>query len=72
MTVHDGIVIQFPGAERACLTNDSHSYVAGGRSMEVKHTHPVSTEEERLEQLRAIKRFCTQILCPKAQEERTG
>ena len=40
--------------------------------MEVKHTHPVSTEEERLEQLRAIKRFCTQILCPKKQEERAG
>ena len=40
--------------------------------MEVKHTHPVSTEEERLEQLRAIKKLCMQLLDPKAQKERAG
>ena len=40
--------------------------------MEVKHPHPVCTEEERMEQLRAIKRLCTQILCPREQEERAG
>ena len=40
--------------------------------MTVKHTHPSCTEEERLEQLRAIKRSCVQILCPKEQEKRAG
>lgn len=40
--------------------------------MDVKHTHPAYTEEERLEQLKTIKRLCSQILCPKEQEERAG
>lgn len=40
--------------------------------MTVKHTHPDSTEEERLEQLRAIKRLCTQILRPDEQSKRAG
>lgn len=40
--------------------------------MTVKHTHPDSTEEERLEQLRAIKRLCTQILQPDEQSKRAG
>lgn len=40
--------------------------------MEVKHTHPVCTEEERLEQLRAIKKRCSQILWPNKKEERAG
>lgn len=40
--------------------------------MTVKHTHPDSTEEERLERLRAIKRLCTQILQPDEQSKRAG
>ena len=72
LPVHDGIVIPFPGAGKACSPDRPHSLVAGGQSMEVKHTHPACTEEERLAQLRAIKRLCTQLLCPGEQEERAG
>ena len=63
------IVIPFP-AESSALP--MHSLVAGGQSMTVKHTHPDSTEEERLEQLRAIKRLCAQILQPDEQRKKAG
>ena len=70
--MRDATVIPFPGLGKASLSAGLHSFEAGGRIMEVKHTHPACTEEERLEQLRAIKRLCSQILCPKEQEERAG
>lgn len=70
--MRDAIVIPFPGLGKASSSAGLHSFEAGGRIMEVKHTHPACTEEERLEQLRAIKRLCSQILCPKEQEERAG
>ena len=37
--------------------------------MEVKHAHPACTEEERLEQLKTIKRRCCQTLYQKEKEE---
>ena len=44
----------------------------GGSLMQIKHTHPSFTEEERREQLRGIKKLCTQLLMPVGQEERAG
>jgi len=38
--------------------------------MKLTHTHPVLTEEERMEQLKAIKKRCMQLLEPKLREER--
>ena len=70
--MHNRIVIPFPAQESESSALSPHSFEAGGRNMEFKHTHPACTEEERLEQLRAIKRLCSQILCPKELEERAG
>lgn len=70
--MNKGVVIQYPGIGKASSTIETHSFEAGGRNMEVRHTHPACTKEERLEQLRAIKRLCSQILCPKEWEERAG
>ena len=66
------VVIPFPSLTGASSSALLHSVEAGGWDMTVKHTHPSCTEEERLEQLRAIKRSCVQILCPKEQEKRAG
>lgn len=65
-------VIAFPGLGKALSPAATHSLEAGGLDMVVKNTHPALPEEERLEQLRAIKRTCTQILYPQEQEERAG
>ena len=70
--MRDAIVIPFPGVGKASSPAGLHSFEAGGRIMDIKHTHPANTEEERLEQLKAIKRLCSQILSPKEQEERAG
>lgn len=67
----DGI-IPFPGLTQASISEVPHSYGAGGSLMEIKHTHPSFTEEERREQLRGIKKLCTQLLMPVEQEERAG
>ena len=70
--MYDSTVLSFPWLGKASSPAGLHSFEAGGRNMDVKHTHPACTEEERLEQLRAIKKLCSQILCPKEQEERAG
>ena len=70
--MHERSVIPFPTQESESSALSPHSFEAGGQSMTVKHTHPDATDEERLEQLRAIKRLCAQILQPDEQRKKAG
>lgn len=63
-------MIRFPGSANESSALTTHSLVAGGQSMTIKHIHPDCTEEERLEKLRTIKKLCTKILQPEEQKEK--
>lgn len=67
------VVIPFPGLSKASVAPALHNLRAGeGSVLTIKHTHPAFTEEERLEQLKGIKKLCAQILHPEETEERAG
>lgn len=71
MASKNNIIIFPPPASKP---EKNHSLPQGGMSMKIKHTHPTYTnEQERLDRLQDLKRFCiTKLNVSSAPAKRTA
>ena len=54
-----------------CSLSCNHSFVKGGKLMTIQHTHPVITDEERLDRLKDIQRLFLKQLQTEPSEKRS-